>query len=126
MMFFDINTQNGVPVYEQVFRQIAFAIASGGIETGELVPSVRNMARELAINPNTVAKAYRMLQEEGVVEPLPGSGLAVTSKAKTKCKSLRMRLFKTEIASLVEEAQRSQLSSAEIQAMFADALKKVN
>ncbi len=117
-MFFDINTQNGVPVYEQVFRQIAFAVASGGIDQGELVPSVRNMARELAINPNTVARAYRQLQDDGIVENLRGSGLVVTRNARTKCKSLRVRVFKKQIALLMEEAHNSQLSLSEIKELI--------
>ena len=50
-LFFDINTSNGVPVYEQVARQIVSAIASGGLDAGQMVPSVREMAKELAINP---------------------------------------------------------------------------
>jgi GntR family transcriptional regulator len=117
-MFFDINTQNGVPVYEQVFRQIAFAVASGGIEQGELVPSVRNMARELAINPNTVARAYRQLQDDGIVENVRGSGLAVTRTARTKCKTLRVKVFKKQISSLIEDANNSQLSLTEIEELI--------
>ena len=50
-MFFSIDPTNGVPVYEQVARQIVFAVASGGLVVGEMIPSVRVMARELAINP---------------------------------------------------------------------------
>lgn len=125
-MFFDINTQNGVPVYEQVFRQVAFAVASGGINSGELVPSVRNMAKELAINPNTVARAYRQLQDDGIVETLRGSGLVVTRSAKAKCKSLRARVFKAQIASLVADAQRSQLSNDEIRKLFESEIAKTD
>ena len=78
-MFFKINQTNGVPVYEQISRQIAFAIASEGIAVGELVPSVRNLSRDLAVNPNTVARAYRQLQDEGILETVRGEGLLVTS-----------------------------------------------
>jgi GntR family transcriptional regulator len=123
-MFFEINTQNGVPVYEQVFRQVAFAVASGGISAGELVPSVRNMAKELAINPNTVARAYRQLQDEGIVDTLRGSGLVVTKGAKAKCKSLRIRVFKKQVASLIEEARKSQFTSEEISEFFEEELSR--
>lgn len=125
-MFFDINTQNGVPVYEQVFRQVAFAVASGGINSGELVPSVRNMAKELAINPNTVARAYRQLQDDGIVETLRGSGLVVTKAAKAKCKSLRAKVFKAQIASIVAEARMSQLTTEDIKKLFESELAKTS
>ena len=61
-MFFAISAHNGVPIYEQIMRQVKFAVAAGLLGPGELVPSVRELARELVINPNTVARAYRELQ----------------------------------------------------------------
>jgi len=70
-----------VPVYEQISRQIAFAIASGGIEVGQLVPSVRSMSRDLAVNPNTVARAYRQLQDAQIIESVRGEGMLVTPDA---------------------------------------------
>jgi GntR family transcriptional regulator len=123
-MFFDINTQNGVPVYEQVFRQITFAIANGGLASGEIVPSVRQMARELAINPNTVARAYRQLQDEGIVETMRGSGLMVTVQATRKCKSLRTSVFKLQFETLIDEALQSQLAPQEIRELFEEQLSK--
>ena len=93
-MFFHINTSNGVPVYEQVSRQIMFAIASGGIQVGEMIPSVRVLSKELTVNPNTIARAYRRLQDFGVLESVRGSGLLVTKSAPVKCKSERTRLIK--------------------------------
>ena len=53
------------------------------LRTGEMVPSVRELARELAINPNTVARAYRQLQDDGVLETVRGTGLSITSAART-------------------------------------------
>ena len=123
-MFFKINTVNGVPVYEQVMRQVTFAVANGSLQSGELIPSVRQLARQLAINPNTVARAYRQLQDDGIVETVRGSGLIVTPNAKTKCKSLRVRVFKNQIASLIKEAQNSQLSEEEIKRMLGDELAR--
>ena len=76
-LFFDINASNGVPVYEQVARQIVNAVASGGLAVGQMIPSVRETAKELAINPNTVARAYRSLQDEAILETVRGSGLSL-------------------------------------------------
>jgi len=61
-MFFNIDPAGGLAIYEQVVRQMKFAVAASVLKPTELVPSVREVARELAINPNTVARAYRQLQ----------------------------------------------------------------
>jgi GntR family transcriptional regulator len=123
-LFFDINTSNGVPVYEQVARQIVSAIASGGLNAGQMVPSVREMAKELAINPNTVSRAYRQLQDNGVLETVRGSGIAVTSGAKAKCKSMRSKAIGQRIAHVIVEARQSQLSDDEILKMIQSEMRK--
>ena len=81
-MFFAISAHNGVPIYEQIMRQVKFAVAAGLLGPGELVPSVRELARELVINPNTVARAYRELQAEGVLEAVRGTGLEIAAGAR--------------------------------------------
>lgn len=113
-LFFQIDPDNGVPVYEQIARQILFAIAAGGILAGEMIPSVRQMARDLAINPNTVARAYRQLQDDGVLEPIRGSGLQVAAAAPEACRQERQRLMKERIKLVLREAYQSQLTEAEI------------
>lgn len=123
-MFFKINPANGVPVYEQISRQIAFAIASEGIESGQLVPSVRNLSRDLAVNPNTVARAYRQLQDAKILESVRGEGLLVTPTAVKKCVALRKQLLSDRILQVMEEARQSQLSDDEIEKMVAAAISK--
>jgi len=114
VMFFDINPSNGVPVYEQVARQITFAIASGSIETGEMIPSVRELARELAINPNTVARAFRDLQEQEIIQTVRGTGLTVTRGAKAKCVAARARLIRDRLRDVLQEARQSQLTDQDL------------
>lgn len=121
-MFFNVNASNGVPVYEQISRQIAFAIASGGIDSGQLIPSVRNLSRELAVNPNTVARAYRQLQDQGVLESVRGEGLAVVKGAAAKCRSSRKKIMSDRILAVLLEARQSQLSDDEIQSMVDGAM----
>ena len=60
-MFLHIEPTNGLAIYDQIVRQIKFAVAGGGLPPGEMAPSVRELARELAVNPNTVARAYNQL-----------------------------------------------------------------
>ena len=123
-MFFSIDTANGVPVYEQISRQIMFAIASGGIPIGEMVPSVRILSREMAVNPNTVARAYRQLQDQGILESVRGSGLRVTTQARQKCVQSRKKLIQSRIDKVLVEARQSQLSDDEIQSMVRQGLEK--
>jgi len=122
-VFFNINPSNGVPVYEQVARQITFAIASGGIAVGEMVPSVRVLSRELAVNPNTVSRAYRQLQDASVLESVRGEGLVVTKNAVQKCQTTRQRLMGEQILSAIAEARQSQLAESEIKSLVNDALE---
>ena len=89
-MFFQIDFQNGLAVYDQVVRQVKFAVAAKLLAEGSMVPSVRELAGELAINPNTVARAYRQLQDDGVLSPVRGTGLAVAAGACGRCQSERL------------------------------------
>ena len=122
-MFFNINPSNGVPVYEQVARQIMFAVASGALSSGEMIPSVREMARQLAINPNTVARAYRQLQTQEILETVRGEGLVITRGARSKCKNARTKLIRDQIAQVLQAARESQLSDEEIRKMVDSELK---
>lgn len=113
-MFLHINAHNGLAVYDQIVRQTKFAVADGALRPGELVPSVREVARELAINPNTVARAYRQLQDDGVLEPVRGTGLAVTASARRHCQIERMRLIRVRLRAVLDEAVQSGLAPEEI------------
>lgn len=76
-MQFSIDMKSGVPFYRQIIEQIKFAIARGRIEPGSRLPTVRQLAVDLAINLNTVIRAYRELEIEGVLETQQGSGTFV-------------------------------------------------
>jgi GntR family transcriptional regulator len=113
-MFFAIDTANGVAVYEQIIRQVKFAVARGAIKPGEMVASVRELARELAVNPNTVARAYRQLQTDGVLSSVRGTGLEVAARARDRCRRETVELIRARLRQVLVEAQRSQLSHDEL------------
>ncbi|MBI2479440.1 MAG: GntR family transcriptional regulator [Planctomycetia bacterium] len=113
-MFLNINPSNGIAIYDQVVRQIKFAVAQGAVKPGNLVPSVREMARELAINPNTVARAYQQLQADGVLEQVRGLGLEVAADAVKQCKSERQKLIQDRIRQALMEAKQSGLDGDEL------------
>ncbi|HET6879065.1 MAG TPA: GntR family transcriptional regulator [Pirellulales bacterium] len=116
-MFLSIDHQNGLAIYDQIVRQIKFAVACGALRKGELVPSVRELARELAVNPNTVARAYRELQSEGVLAPVRGTGMEVAEGAERRCRSQRLELIRARLRQVLSEAIQSQLEADELRAL---------
>jgi GntR family transcriptional regulator len=123
-MLFSIDHHNGLAVYDQIVRQVKFAVAQGAVRAGEMIPSVRELARELAINPNTVARAYRQLQDDGVLDAVRGTGLAVASGARRTCQAERMRLVRERLVSVLDEARHSGLSGEEIETLVRRELEK--
>src|SRR3569832_530367 len=83
-MLFRTNPSSGVPIYLQLMEQVKHAIETGALRAGEQLPGIRPLAEELVINPNTVAKAYRELKHEGLIELRLGAGAFVAATASGK------------------------------------------
>jgi GntR family transcriptional regulator len=114
-VFLQIDAHNGLAVYDQIVRQVKFGVADSALAPGELVPSVRELARELAINPNTVARAYRQLQDDGVLAAVRGTGLAIADGARRQCQTERTKLIRARLRTVLEEAANSGLDQQEIE-----------
>ena len=82
--YFQISTSSGVPIYRQILDQVKTHIATGRLKMGEFLPSVRQVAKELEINPITVLKAYSQLEKENVLQSVRGRGMLVNKTAATK------------------------------------------
>src|SRR5215468_736821 len=80
-MSFRPNPSLGVPIYLQLMEQVKHAIETGALRPGEQLPGIRPLAEELIINPNTVAKAYRELEHEGIIELRHGAGAFVSANS---------------------------------------------
>jgi GntR family transcriptional regulator len=117
-----IDERNGLAVYDQIVRQVKFAVADGAVRAGELVPSVRELARDLAINPNTVARAYRELQDDGVLELVRGMGLSVAATARRHCQAERTKLVRARLRLVLDEALQSGLEEKEIDLLVREEL----
>ena len=117
-MLFQLNTSDDRPIYAQIADQVKFAVAAGLLRPGELVPSVRELAKQLVVNPNTVARAYRDLQGEGVLEPLRGTGLQVARGATEACRDGRREFVRRRLRDALDEARRSNLALDEIEAIL--------
>ena len=121
-MFLHVDVRNGLAVYDQIVRQVKFAVADGALRSGDLVPSVRELARELAINPNTVARAYRQLQDDGVLEAVRGTGLSIAAAARKQCQAERTKLIRSRLRLVLEEALHSGLDTDDIEGLMRDEL----
>lgn len=120
-----IQPDNGLPIYEQLARQIKFAVAEGVLMPGQVIPSVRDLAKSVAINPNTVARAYLQLQNEEVLMPLRGRGMVVCPGAKQRCLADRRQLLADRMMVVLDEAVRAGLDAQSLRNLFEKSLKKV-
>jgi GntR family transcriptional regulator len=125
-MLFDIHPDSGVPIYEQIVDRITFAIASGALEVGGLIPSVRELANELPANPNTVARAYQELERRGVVAARRGLGMEVTPDAPGLCRQRRQDTVRSRIRQALREAVSSALPPEEIRKLVDEELARAN
>ena len=124
-MFFQIDPSNDLAIYDQVVRQMKFAVAGAVLRVGDLVPSVRELARELCINPNTVARAYRELQTDDVLETVRGTGLAVAAGADKRCRTERIKLIRERLEQVLVEARQSRLEAGQLRSLVESELAKV-
>jgi GntR family transcriptional regulator len=125
-VFVHVDPSNGIAIYDQIVRQVKFAVASEALKPGNLVPSVRELARDLTVNPNTVARAYRELQVDNVLQPLRGTGLEVTSSAPKRCLQDRVALIRVRVRSVLAEARQSGLDDDAIRDLCAEELGRLD
>ena len=112
-MRFQLNFKSGKPVYLQLVDQVKSAAASGSVQPGELLPSIRPLAEELRVNRNTVAKAYAELEHQRVIETIAGKGCFVRASGSPFKKDIRLKLLAQEIDDAVVQAHHLQIARAE-------------
>jgi GntR family transcriptional regulator len=117
-MLFRPNPSLGVPIYLQLMEQVKHAVETGALRAGEQLPGIRPLAEELVINPNTVAKAYRELEHEGVIELRHGAGAFVAGNARARKVADRLRAAQPIVAGAVERLRARGLSDEEIRRLF--------
>ena len=108
-MVFKIDFKSGKPVYLQLVDQVRYAAASGALRTGEPLPSVRQLAEELRVNRNTIAKAYTELENQGVIETIPGKGCFLKENNSPFTKHAREELLEKVIDDAVVTAHHLQI-----------------
>ena len=116
---FSIKFNSGIPIYRQVVEQVIHLIDLGQIEKGQLLPSVRQMANELNVNPMTISRAWSMLESESVVERRRGVGMVVIRKPRKPD-----TLLAPAIKQLVDDALQLGVTEKELTEMIRIHLKK--
>ena len=125
-MQFRIDNASDRPVYQQIIDQIKRDIALGRLTIDEKLPTVRQLAKQLAINPNTIAKAYRQLEQEGIIVTKPGTGAFVASLDSNLSRSVRRKIVSEELERIAIEAFHMQIDRQTLLELFDSAVEKFN
>ena len=125
-MQFRIDNASDRAVYLQIIDQVKRDIALGRLAREERLPTVRQLAQQLAINPNTIAKAYRQLEQEGIIVTRSGAGAFIANLDSMLSKAVRRRLICDELDRIVVEAFHMQIDRETITDWFHTAIEKFN
>lgn len=120
MFAFVLHTESGVPVYVQLVQQVKHGIRMGTLHPDDQLPTAKEVVKALGVNPNTVLKAYRELEREGLVSPRPGAGTFVRKGLGSASPEGRDRLF-AELREWMKRAESAGLDDEDILALFAGA-----
>jgi GntR family transcriptional regulator len=121
---FQISTGSATPIYKQVTDQVRLAVATGRLAVGDPLPSVRALAEELVVNPNTVARAYADLAREGILEARAGLGVFVTRKRRVFTREEGRRRLEPLLDSLISEAMALDYTPRDLREAFDRKLAK--
>ncbi len=128
-MLLHVNPSSGVPIYLQIEGQIKQAVAAGALKPGDALPSVRKLASDLSINPNTVARAYQNLDRDGVIAAVPGGGTYVADGVPGLLKTEKLRRLRPYARQIAVEGKQLRLDPREIMELVqqeVDALEELN
>jgi GntR family transcriptional regulator len=123
MIQFHLDARSGAPPYLQIVQQVKEALRLGLLDVGDQLPTVREVVADLAINPNTVAKAYRELEHAGLVEPQPGRGTFVCSTLASPTLEHHEELLRS-LRAWLQAAEDAGLDDESIRALVATTLRE--
>lgn len=123
-LWIQISSGSGKPLYRQVVEQISAAIARGELRTGDKLPAVRTLAGELVINPNTVARAYTVLEQSGLVTTKTGSGTFVSDPKLRRGDAADLNILAERMDTLITRALNLGLDRRELVGLFEERLER--
>jgi GntR family transcriptional regulator len=124
-MLLHMNPSSGVPIYLQIEAQVKQAVAAGALKPGDALPTVRKLAADLSINPNTVARAYQNLGREGVITTVIGGGSFVADGVPGLLKAEKLRRLRPHARQIAVEGRQLRLSAQEIMKLVQEELDKL-
>jgi GntR family transcriptional regulator len=119
-VIFRVNQSSGIPLYLQLMEQVKHAVETGALREGDQLPTIRKLAEDLVMNPNTVVRAYRELEHEGMIELKHGSGAFIKESAGGRARLIRMA--QSAMQSTVERLISLGLSEEELRRAFENEL----
>jgi GntR family transcriptional regulator len=119
-----VDPRSGVPIYLQVVEQIKRSVALGILATGEQLPTVKQLALELTVNPNTVARAYRELERDGVIETAVGRGSFVRRDGESDSPRVAAEIAGAALDVALREARSVGLGAERVRDLFETALRR--
>jgi len=119
-----LDPRSPVPLYEQIIEGVALAIAAGELKPGDTLPSVRNLAVELRLNPNTTARALRALDRHDLARPVRGVGTVVAEDAADAAKELARRALGRELGAAVTVARQMGMELEDLSAALEKAWRE--
>ncbi len=119
-----VDPRSGVPIYLQIIEQVKRSIALGVLQSGEQLPTVKQLAIDLTVNPNTVARAYRELEREQVIETAAGRGSFVRDNGATESPKLAAEIAGDALDVALREAKSVGLERAQVHELFESALRR--
>ena len=123
-MQFRIDNASDRPVYQQIIDRVKRDIALGRLTKDEKLPTVRQLAKQIALNPNTVAKAYRQLEQEGIITTKPGAGAFVANLDSNLSRAVRKKIISDQLERIVVEAFHMQLDRQMLMELFNNIVDK--
>lgn len=126
MLTLRIDPSSAEPLYEQVVFAVKSAVARGAAQPGERLPSVRELARELAINPNTVVRAYELLERDGVIVRRQGAGCFLTGKSSDRAVAERRKQLQELLQRAATEAHHLGFAADDIRKALEQALERLH
>ena len=121
-----IDNASDRPVYQQIIDQVKRDIAGGKLMKEERLPTVRQLAGQLAINPNTIAKAYQQLEREGIISTRPGAGTFVANLDSDLSSSVKKKLICEDLERAAVDAYHMQIDRQTLLKWFSEAIGKFN
>ena len=120
-----ISNSGGVPIYDQITRQMKGLILRGELKEGEALPSMRLLAKELRISVITTKRAYEELERDGFLENVPGKGCFVAPQNRELLREAQLRRVEEKLTQAIEEARRGAVSLEELKEMLTELYQEV-